>query len=38
MNKSTIRLILCCGAVDGDNFWEKSGGVYQSTLGLVKHK
>lgn len=23
---------------DGHNFWEKSGGVYQSTLGLVKHK
>ena len=20
------------------DFWEKSGGVYQSTLGLVKHK
>ena len=24
--------------VDGGNFWEKAGGVYQSTLGLVKHK
>ena len=26
------------GKADYGNFWEKSGGVYQSTLGLVKHK